>query len=72
MEVKRFNHLLIPNSIRGVIIGFKIVETPINLVHLPVTLDTIRSLEVSLTDQNGVQLNLRMENLMIRFHIREM
>ncbi len=51
--------------------GYKIVESPVNLVYLPVTLDTIHSLETSLTDQNGVQLNLRGENLTMRFHIRE-
>ena len=51
--------------------GYKIVETPVNLVYLPVTLDTIDSLETSLTNQNGVQLNLRGENLTMRFHIRE-
>ena len=51
--------------------GYKIIETPVNLVYLPITLDTIHSLGVSLTDQNGKLLNLRGENLTIRFHIRE-
>jgi hypothetical protein len=51
--------------------GYKIVETPVNLVYLPVTLDTIHSLESSLTDQNGNLLNLRGEKLTMRFHIRE-
>ena len=51
--------------------GFKIVETPVNLVYLPVTLDTIHSLETSLTDGNGVSLNLRGEMLTMRFNIRE-
>lgn len=51
--------------------GYKIIETPVNLVYLPITLDTIHSLGVSLTDQNGKLLNLRGENLTMRFHIKE-
>ena len=51
--------------------GYKIVESPINLVYLPITLDTIHSLETSITDQNGNQLNLRGETLTMRFHIRK-
>ena len=51
--------------------GYKIVESPINLVYLPVTLDTINSMEVSITDQDGNQLNLRGETLTMRFHIRK-
>ena len=51
--------------------GYKIIENPVNLVYLPITIDTIYKLGVTLTDQNGKQLNLRGENLTIRFHIRE-
>ena len=51
--------------------GYKIMESPINLVYLPVTLDTINSLEVSITDQDDNQLNLRGEILTMRFHIRK-
>ena len=32
--------------------GFKIIESAVNLVYLPITLDTIDSLEVSITDQD--------------------
>ena len=32
--------------------GYKIMESPVNLVYLPITLDTIDSLEVSITDQD--------------------
>ena len=52
--------------------GSKIIENPKKLVYLPITLDTIRRLQVSLTNQDGVLLNLRNEHLTIRFHIREM
>ena len=51
--------------------GYKIVESSINLVYLPITLETIYSLETSITDQNGNQLNLRWETLTMRFHIRK-
>ena len=50
---------------------YKIIESPVNLVYLPITLDVIDSLEVSITDQNDHLLNLRNEKLTIRFHIRE-
>ena len=51
--------------------GYNIIELPVNLVYLPITLDTIDSLEVSITDQDNHLLNLRNEKLAIRFHIRE-
>jgi len=55
----------------GVSPGYKIIETPANLVYLPITLDRIYSMETTLTDQNGTLLNLRGENVSIRFHVRE-
>ena len=51
--------------------GYKIIETPTNLVYLPITLDAIYSIKITLTDQNGQQLNRRGENISIRFHVRE-
>ena len=51
--------------------GYKIIETPVNLVYLPITLDTIDNSYVSITDQDNHLLNLRNEKLTIRFHIRE-
>ena len=51
--------------------GYKIIETPVNLVYLPITLDTIDRLGVSIMDQDDHLLNLRNEKLTIRFHIRE-
>ena len=50
---------------------YKIIETPVNLVYLPITLDTIDSLKVLITDQDDHLLNNRNEILTIRFHIRE-
>ena len=51
--------------------GYKIVESPANLIYLPITLGTISSMETKLTDQNGKLIDLRGEELSIRFHIRE-
>ena len=51
--------------------GYKIIESPVNLVYLPITLDTIGSLNVTITDQDDHLLDLRNEKLTIRFHIRE-
>ena len=56
---------------RKVSLGYKIIKSPVNLVYLPLTFDTIDSLEVSITDQDDHLLNLRNEKLTIRFHIRE-
>ena len=51
--------------------GYKTIESPVNLVYLPITLDNIYSLTVSITDQDDNLLNLRNEKLTIRFHKRE-
>ena len=51
--------------------GYKIIESPVNLVYLPLTLDTIDSLNVSITDQDDHLLNLRNKKITISFHIRE-
>ena len=48
-----------------------IIESPVNLVYLPITLDTIDSINVSITDQDDHLLNLRNEKITIRFYIRE-
>ena len=45
--------------------GYKIIESPVNLVYLPITLDTIDSLEVSITDQDDHLLNLRNEKFIL-------
>ena len=51
--------------------GFKIIESPVNLVYLPLLTDTIQNLNLSITDQDENILNLRGEKLTARFHIRE-
>ena len=51
--------------------GYKIIENSHNLPYIPITSDTIHSITIWLTDQNGNELNLRGENLSMRFHLRE-
>ena len=51
--------------------GYKIIEIPHNLLYLPITSDTIHSITIWLTDQNENELNLRGENLSMRFHLKE-
>ena len=51
--------------------GMKIIQTPKNLVYLPVTLRTIDRMQTYLTDQDARPIDLRGENLTIRFHLRE-
>ena len=46
--------------------GQKILEAPSNLIYLPVTVDVILT-----QDQDGKVLDLRGEELTIRFHLRE-
>ena len=50
---------------------YNIIENPHNLLYLPITADTIHSITIWLTDQNGNELNLRGANLSMRFHLRE-
>ena len=51
--------------------GYKIVESPNNLVYLPVaSAGNVHPVRVWLTDQSGTQLNLRGETVTIRLHLR--
>lgn len=51
--------------------GHKIVEKPQNLVYLPVHVRYIHSMTVTITNQEGKLLDLRGEQVSIRFHLRE-
>ena len=51
--------------------GYKIIENHHNLLYLPITSDTIHSITIWFTDQNGNELNLTGENLSMTFHLRE-
>ena len=47
--------------------GYKIIQSSVNLLYLPITLDVIDSLGVSITDQDDHLLNVRNEKLRIGF-----
>ena len=47
--------------------GYKIVETPHNLIYLPINMKTIPHLETKLVDQNGELVNMRGETLSIKY-----
>ena len=51
--------------------GYKIIENSKHFLYLPITSDTIHSITIWLTDQNGNELNLRGQNLSMRFHLSE-
>ena len=51
--------------------GHKIVENPKTVIYLPITLHVIHRMQITLEDQDGNRLNLRGENITVRFHIRE-
>ena len=51
--------------------AYTIIENPHNLLYLPINADTIHSITIWLTDQNGNEQNLRGGNLSMRFHLRE-
>ena len=51
--------------------AYKIIENSHNRLYLPITAETIHSITIWLTDQNGNELNLRGENLSMRFNLRE-
>ena len=50
--------------------GYKIIQSPNNLVYLPLNKKGLYSIKTWITDQNSNLLNLRGENVAIRFHIR--
>ena len=51
--------------------GYKIIQKPHNPIYLPIVRKNISTLNVRITDQNNDLLDLRGEEVVIRFHIRE-
>lgn len=51
--------------------GYKIVESPHNVIYFPITKKTIQSIILSVIDQDNNPLNFRDENITIRIHIRK-
>ena len=61
---------MIHNFFPNVAPGEKIVETPKNLIYVPITLNVISQLTLWVTDQSGEVLDLRGEELTITLHIK--
>ena len=51
--------------------GYKIIQKPHNPIYIPIVRKNIRTLNVPITDQNNDFLDLRGEEEVIRFHLRE-
>lgn len=53
--------------------GFKIIETPRNIVYLPVANDrSIPRITLQIVDQNGELINFKQELITIRLHLKEL
>lgn len=50
--------------------GFKIVETPRNVIYLPVSVKRLENIIVRLCDQDNRLINLRDETVNIRLHLK--
>jgi len=50
--------------------GHRIVESPVNLVYLPLNRKTLSEFSIWITDQDGRPIDFRGENITCRFHIR--
>ena len=61
---------IIYNFFPNVAPGDKIVETPANLTYVPITLNIISRMTCWLTDQDGNELDLCSEKLIISYHLK--
>lgn len=50
--------------------GFRIVETPINVIYLPVNTDEIDIIHVKLLDEQGELINFREETISLELHLK--
>ena len=50
--------------------GYKIVEKPNSIIHLPINLPLVSDLKIWLTDQNQKLINQRNEEITIRLELR--
>lgn len=51
--------------------GYKIVESPLNILYYPVSIKTINNITVKVVDQQGNLINFRGEEITIRLHLRK-
>lgn len=50
--------------------GFKIIESPRNVIYFPINKSIIDSISLSFLDQNNQPINFRGESITVRVHIR--
>lgn len=51
--------------------GFKIIETPHNVIYLPVNVQSLKDISCELRDQSGNLVNFRNETISLRLHLRQ-
>lgn len=51
--------------------GYRIIETPKNVIYFPVTHNSVSSLEIRILDENQNLVNLRGEEIQIYLHLRK-
>jgi len=49
---------------------FKIVEVPLTIIYLPITVEAISHLHLKVVDENGFLVDFRGEQITIRLHIK--
>lgn len=52
--------------------GFKIIESPQNVIYFPVTVKTIDKIILKIMDQDGELVNFRGETITIRLHLKKL
>lgn len=51
--------------------GYKIIESPLNILYFPVSVKTINSITVKILDQDGNLVNFRKETITVRLHLKK-
>lgn len=52
-------------------IGYKIVESPLNIIYFPVSVKTINNIAIKVIDQEGHLINFQKETITVRLHLRK-
>ena len=51
--------------------GYKLVESPANVIYLPVNTNRLHNITIRLEDQDGKLISFREETISLRLHIRK-
>lgn len=65
------NHHILHSFYPTVEPGFKIVETPANVIYLPVNVQRVDNITLSVVDQSGDIINFRDEVITARLHLKK-